>query len=182
VFLCALAVTGTAVGFGARYLPTREGPDSPEDGSEDEDGSLPYPPPRRLPPDAASEAHLKNLSFRLTDLLTPEQSVLGYAIRDRAFDNCTIHGPVMLMFTRESRSRLSGSVFVEESSPEWPDSMLYELESNRTRQWFGGVVVIERCVFRSCTFVDIGIMADGWAIQAFKDHIAGKGGANIGFF
>lgn len=147
----------------------------------DAEDSLPYPPPRKLPPESASKSHLVGESFRLTELLTPEESASGHAIQDRIFVNCTIHGPVILMPDRNSRSRFIRSTFAEKDEPGYPDSMFYELGSKRLPGWFSGVVGIERCVFRECTFVDIGIVADSKTLQEFKEHVTGKGDANIGF-
>jgi len=57
--------------------------------------------------------------------------------------------------------------------------MWYEHEPLQASTWFTGVVGTERCVFRDCTFVDIGVMADPAQISKLKNHIAGGGDADI---
>jgi hypothetical protein len=153
---------------------------SPNLGSADwpDDPSLPFPLPRPLPPDWSSKQTLFDLSFRLVDLITPEQIMSQSKIRDKTFYKCTIHGPAILMPGRETRFTGKSEVF-DEPRPSQRESMWYEHEPLQASTWFTGVVGTERCVFRDCTFVDIGVMADPAQISKLKNHIAGGGDADI---
>lgn len=145
---------------------------------EPDNGSSPYPRPRELPPGELSKPTLFNRSFRLVDLITPEQVMNQTHIRDKTFYRCTIHGPAILAV--EKQTRFTGkSVFFDEPRPGERESMWHELEPVQGSIWLTGVVGTKGCVFRDCTFVDIGIMANSAQISKLKDHIAGKGEANI---
>src|SRR5918993_1203464 len=68
-----------------------------------DDPSLPFPLPHPLPPDWESQRTLYNLSFRLIDLITPEQLMGQTTIRDKTFYRCTIHGPAIVMPGKQTR-------------------------------------------------------------------------------
>lgn len=153
-------------------FPNRTSGDVPDD------HSLPFPLPRPLPPDWESKQTLFDESFRLVDLITPEQVMSQTKIRDKTFYKCVIHGPAMLMPSKETRF-VGKSEFFDEPRPGVVESMWYQLEPVATPTWRTGVVGTERCVFRDCTFVDVGIMADGAQILKLRNHLAGGGDADI---
>jgi hypothetical protein len=164
--------------------PTSQAPAELQQEIEAQNDSLPYPRPRPLPQGAQSRQHFPSFSFRLVDLVTPEQAMSQTAIRDKNFYKCVIHGPAVLAPMENTRF-VGETEFFDEPRPGQPDSMFYELEANRkleenqTRVWVTGVVGVQGCVFRDCTFVDIGVMAQASVIQQLKSHLDGNGEAHI---
>jgi len=143
--------------------------------SEAQSDELPFPLPHPLPPDALTRHTLSKLSFRLVDLVDPEQVMNKTHVRDKTFYRCTIHGPAILI---PLDTRFEGNnEFVNYPQSEHPQSMLYLYPQvpNRDRTWFSGTVVTRECVFRDCTFVDIGFMHYEPNLERLRNHIAGEG-------
>jgi len=142
-----------------------------------DDDSLPFPLPRPLPPDALSRGTLSELSFRLVDLIAPDQVMNQTNVRDKTFYKCTIHGPAILV-PRDTRFD-GNNRFINEPRSEHPQSMLYPMTPDRNRTWFSGTVAARDCVFRDCTFVDIGLLQYEPDMGRLRDHITGKGDVEI---
>lgn len=144
---------------------------------EADDSSLPFPLPRPLPSDWSSRRTLSNLSFRLVDLIAPGQVLNQTNVRDKTFYKCTIHGPAILI-PRDTRFDGDNKFFNEPKS-EHPQSMLYAMTPDLRRTWFSGTVASRDCVFRDCTFVDIGFMGYEPEISRLRGHVEGKGDVQI---
>jgi hypothetical protein len=142
-----------------------------------DDESLPFPLPRPLPPDWSSRRTLFNLSFRLVDLIAPDQVMNQTNVRDKTFYRCTIHGPAILI-PRDTRFD-GDNKFLNEPRTEHPQSMLYAMTPDQNRTWFSGTVSARDCVFRDCTFVDIGLMHYEPNIRRLRDHIVGEGDVKV---
>lgn len=138
---------------------------------------LPFPLPRPLPPDWPSIRTLSSLSFRLVDLIAPDQVLNQTNVRDKTFYKCTIHGPAILI-PRDTRFD-GDNKFINEPRAEHPQSMLYPMIPDRNRIWFSGTVATRDCEFRDCTFVDIGLMQYEPDIGRLRDHILGDGDVEI---
>jgi hypothetical protein len=100
-----------------------------------EDDSLPFPLPRPLPPDWLSRRTLSGLSFRLVDLIAPDQVLNQTNVRDKTFYKCTIHGPAILI-PRDTRFE-GNNKYVNEPRSEHPQSMLYVYPMTRTQVELG---------------------------------------------
>jgi hypothetical protein len=137
---------------------------------------LPFPTPTPPPLDWRSRQTLFNHSFRLTDLISPEQTMKETAVKDKTFYKCTIHGPAILFPGRQTRFT-GKSDFFDEPRSDGQEGMWYEVQPGRT--WFTGLVGTVECVFRDCTFVDVGFMAAPQELQKLRDHVAGEGDAEL---
>ena len=99
-------------------------------------------------------------------------------VRDKTFYGCTVHGPVILT---PQNTRFAGNNKFITGVPEreHTDSMLYPLDLVRAQTWYSGTVGVRNCMFRDCTFVDVGFMQDGPHIQKLRHHIDGGGDIEI---
>lgn len=68
--------------------------------------------------------------------------------------------------------------FFDESHPGYPESLFYTIPADGPG-WFSGVVGTEGCVFRDCTFVEVGIAGHPPTIHQVRGHLAGGGGVHI---
>ncbi len=115
---------------------------------EPSDAAHSYPPPQKLPRDAASRTSLNGISFRLAEFSTHRDGT----IRNITFENCTPHGPGIL---DPQGSTFIHTDFITEPDYGYPESLFYL--AVRNREWYAGLIVVRNCVFRRCTFVEIGI-------------------------
>lgn len=97
-----------------------------------------------LPPDALARRRLEGQPIHIADLARNETRIRGWT-----FEDCTIYGPAIL-------ASLPGTIIHE---PTWMgekvDDILYVADGDR--RW-EGVIGLQDCTLRRCTFVRIGLL------------------------
>ena len=117
------------------------------------------PHPQELPSDAASRKHISRMSFRILELLPRGEIV----IRGKTFEDCTIHGPSLLV--------LLGAGILERCDYGGDEnSMFWEIAEVPVMA--EGVIAVVDCVFRRCTFVGIGFAGTQEDIARWKQETA----------
>ncbi|PLS84678.1 MAG: hypothetical protein CYG60_16645, partial [Actinobacteria bacterium] len=99
-----------------------------------------------VPPEALMSRYLKGASFHIADLVRNETRIRGWT-----FEDCTIYGPAVI-------ATLAGTLIHE---PTWTaenvDYVLWDAHGGEDRRW-EGLIGLQDCAFRRCTFVRIGIL------------------------
>lgn len=113
------------------------------------------PSPQELSPEMVTQSELRDLSFHIADLVRE-----GNSIRNRTFERCTMHGPAMVAIFN---SVLPGQTYIGR-----PDELLWETDMHPKAKI--GVILIENCVLRDCTFVGIGVAGTSVEIQAMRQN------------
>jgi hypothetical protein len=138
--------------------------DTTIEASASEAGASDDPPPQELSLRVLAEPYLKNLAFRIADLVHED-----IVIRNRTFEDCTLYGPAILCSV--------GTVLMTRCGfrAENPDDVFWELsEKQATGQAnLVGVIGVEDCVFRDCNFVAIGLAGPPETIAQWKGELEG---------
>lgn len=98
-------------------------------------------------PDKLTAEHIQGLTFRLADLLVVGSST----IKGRMFEDCDIYGPAVIFMVKNN-----AILFCR--FPEVPNAESLFITAPRLT-WVAGIVGIEACIFRHCTFHNVGFIA-----------------------
>jgi hypothetical protein len=101
------------------------------------------------------QTYFRGHSIRIADLAEADGAIHG-----RTFEDCVIHGPVVL--APQHNVSFSGCNFLVER----PDDMLYEIQLPR---YLVGPVPLFDCTFRRCQLFRVGIAAPAAFLTAVRD-------------
>jgi hypothetical protein len=107
------------------------------------------------PEDAPRQTH-EGITLRLSDL-ADEQGV----IRNHDFLSCEIRGPAFVMFS---------GVLHDNYIDGFPDECFYDVGAERER--YVGAIIVYRCGFESCTFLNVGFTGRSDHLNDFKSTFA----------
>ena len=80
------------------------------------------------------------------------------------------------------RTRFENCKFVTEPNvTDNRDAMVYEIPPERTGAGYVGIIASIQCVFRGCTFVDVGVMGPSEQIRKVKEVMDGEGSITVDY-
>lgn len=121
-----------------------------------------YPVPQTLPSAVRSREKISDLSFRITDFVVGA----NYAVGDKVFENCTIHGPAIIF---PSGCTFDGGGFMELPGDDL-EPLLWEIGLGQ--EYAIGPMRVLDCVFRNCNLIGIGVTGRTELIQQMRDAFA----------
>jgi hypothetical protein len=113
----------------------------------------------QLQPNELAKQCISDRTLRIVDLVGD-----GAHIEGRTFERCHIMGPALVTFIFPLK--MSGGGFVTGGNIE---AILWEQPPNKR---VIGIIAVENCVFRDCTFEGIGIVGPPEDIQQFRNALA----------
>ncbi len=91
--------------------------------------------------------------FKDETIFLPDMARRRVVVKDRTFDDCDIYGPAVAAV-------MIGTDFIDCTFAEAGDRETLVWPPDMQRRGYLGVVGLENCIFRRCSFITVGLLAD----------------------
>ena len=110
----------------------------------------------------ALENYFSKKSIRMLDFIGPEGEPI---IKDKVFEDCVVYGPCVLAILG-MHNKFDGSGFKLGAGGNLEDALIIKPPSTGKAH---GVIGIDGCTFKRCTFKGVGIMAGENVLNKFRE-------------